>query len=286
LGQKVKWATNCRSTWDDRVRPKNGASETKIEAQETPKKKRAAPGPKKFRCLLCKNCHYYREDRFKQHLADVHRFNIKLTCIFCCKTCESADHLTVHVSTFHKDETCAFRKPEIIFAPCEICGKLFPEKNLKSHSRAHSNEKNILCPVCGYRTKYQSGMTSHMKTHENQRRNRDFICNDCGKVYNFRRSFIVHIQDKHLFKRRYPCTICPKTFTTPSSLTIHYRIHRGELKHTCQFCNVAYVTNASLVRHLLKQHNFLSFKCELCGLSFEKLGELKEHNESLHYSKN
>ncbi|KAI8320552.1 hypothetical protein GQ54DRAFT_245983, partial [Martensiomyces pterosporus] len=53
-------------------------------------------------------------------------------------------------------------------------------------------------------------------------------------------------------ERKYPCAICDKRFTRPSSLACHKYTHTGERPHVCIFpnCNKRFSVRSNLRRHL------------------------------------
>ncbi|KAL0080746.1 hypothetical protein J3Q64DRAFT_1627859, partial [Phycomyces blakesleeanus] len=55
---------------------------------------------------------------------------------------------------------------------------------------------------------------------------------------------------------RYHCSLCPKTFSRPSSLRIHGYSHTGEKPHGCPYpgCGRWFSVQSNMRRHLRVHH--------------------------------
>ena len=57
-------------------------------------------------------------------------------------------------------------------------------------------------------------------------------------------------------KKRFPCEMCGKDFTTRQILQRHMRIHTGERPYACNHCEKRFTQQAHLSNHMLKHFNF------------------------------
>lgn len=83
--------------------------------------------------------------------------------------------------------------------------------------------------------------------------------------------------------RKHVCTTCGKTFTHPSNLYNHKRIHTGELNHVCDFegCDKKFLTRKQLVNHTKRQHtDERPHHCQICPKQFVLTSELVIHMRS------
>ena len=78
----------------------------------------------------------------------------------------------------------------------------------------------------------------------------------------------------------FECSLCSKTFVSPSTFKIHYNnIHLG-LKSKCEYCDKL-VTN--LGSHKKAMHSMVKdFACSVCHKTFNRSDQLKIHYKRMH----
>ncbi|KAL1403593.1 hypothetical protein pipiens_001775 [Culex pipiens pipiens] len=125
---------------------------------------------------------------------------------------------------------------------------------------------------------------------------RPFKCHLCHKSFNSETRLRSHVES-----HSYPmgsmsneasgselsstCKICNKTFSHPSYLTIHYRVHTGERPYQCKFCTSAFATSGNLKVHMRihATQKVRPYKCNMCTKSFLHASNLSVHKKTQHY---
>ena len=112
---------------------------------------------------------------------------------------------------------------------------------------------------------------------------REFVCEDCGKVYTAIQSYYNHRKDNHIDAGNWTCDLCEKTvfnnkiFKTKSRLEEH--IKKVHCKRPCDICGKLF-GGKQLKKHILQVHTENDKKpyiCSVCNKGFVTSFRLKNH---------
>lgn len=83
-----------------------------------------------------------------------------------------------------------------------------------------------ICTLCNRGFKLPSSLSSHMKSHNEERKH---VCKDCGNTFKRAEHLRIHVNGVHLKQKPYPCHLCHKSFAQSGDRNIHMRRHTGKL---------------------------------------------------------
>jgi KRAB domain-containing zinc finger protein len=213
---------------------------------------------------------------FKTHHPDMNYLKqITVHCQFCEYTNKSSTNMRFHKTYKHIDKTFQ----------CDICDKKYPSRSqLQVHKRWNHLDRPHVCQICAKGFVSENLLKHHEKQHENKKKVK---CDICGKEtrsndislafhYKHKHDFIPdHLpQDIPFFK----CEKCPHAFIDPKPLKHHIQmIHGSDEETICVKCGISYT---GIHRCYERDH-----KCSYCEQSFTSLGNLLEHELTLHQQK-
>ncbi|XP_017035374.1 zinc finger protein ZFP2 isoform X2 [Drosophila kikkawai] len=197
--------------------------------------KMSHPHPQAFKCDDCEAT--FDADRaLAQHRRKAHT---EFGCQLCEKVFKSSRSLLRHVQGHSgvRQFKCDH----------ENCGKSFVNQhNLTSHRRVHSEERNYVCELCGYRSRYREALIVHRRTHTGEK---PFQCQTCDRCFASK-SLLNEHQAMHSTEKPFKCDKCEAAFSRPKALYHHKHLHLGIKKFKCKICGNAYAQAAGLSAHM------------------------------------
>ena len=108
----------------------------------------------------------------------------------------------------------------------------------KCHMMTHTDEKPLLCSLCGTRCRTNGHLKVHMMSKHTGER--PYKCSVCGAGFLLTSNLKEHMMSKHTGERPYKCSLCGTGFTQSSSLKVHMMRHTGEKPFKCSLCGAGF----------------------------------------------
>ena len=176
---------------------------------------RGTHGERKFICQYCPN-KYFSKPSLDDHIRNKHGDNINIFCDHCSKVFTSRQGYASHMKSVkgdysHKCEICfkSFLRKDRYEGhmhthyknnphKCSLCDMTFAHKgSLKRHKNFCSGKddkdhvRTLYCDLCWMSFKSLDALRNHQ---QGKHQNNIFICQTCGKRYNWRASYYRHIK--------------------------------------------------------------------------------------------
>ncbi|XP_053696779.1 zinc finger protein 62 homolog [Sabethes cyaneus] len=191
--------------------------------------------------------------------AQIHQQQKRHQCEFCGKSFAQRNGMTAHLRIAHAEQlgTAALAEREIT---CDLCGKKLKGKIcLKLHMKLHADDRNFACSYCDKKFIVKQDKIRHEQNHTKEYR---FKCRFCDKGSTRRKLILVHEAKQHNVTVNedlgpsHVCTVCGRSFLSPSALQIHMSLHSCELPVPCTRCDRRF-KNVKYMKYHLKAHHQL-----------------------------
>ncbi|XP_035537297.1 zinc finger protein 2-like [Morone saxatilis] len=162
---------------------------------------------------------------------------------------------------------------------CLECGKTLACRSaLIRHQLVHSSVRPFKCTQCNKFYKTEKTLNRHVLIHSKPIV-LSFACSLCEKTFSSRTLLTVHLR-RHSGERPFACSYCDKRFLTNSVLKSHMRIHTGERPYACTFCDKTFTQVYPRTVHLRMHTKEKPYLCSTCGMSFCSSGALLVHSRT------
>jgi len=231
-------------------------------------------------------CHcgkiFLSEYSFKGHQRRIHDFRaqhseLRFSCDLCDKKFQLKATLKIHKATFHVHED----------HKCDKCEKRFKSRvYLQRHYRLlHQlqkipTKKEHFCNYCGLGFS-QSGLMIHLRTHTGET---PYPCTQCPKQFTSSSSLRSHRLSVHpAAEVTFACPQCPKKFAAKLNLAKHLKFHDPNPKmFPCLYCNKEFSRKFVLRNHVAGHVGEKRFRCSECAKGFVSQTSLNTHIQRLH----
>ncbi|XP_062594604.1 sal-like protein 1 [Saccostrea cucullata] len=138
-----------------------------------------------------------------------------------------------------------------------------------------------MCRYCARQFDSAEDMKKHIVSHTKPGRVSNHSCFVCGKTYSTPSKLQRHVR-VHSGERPYPCHVCGRRFTRSDHVKQHLKTHLPQReKNTCRICSMKFNTRQALFSHLQVTHSINQiFTCDKCGEAFDNAEKLKSHKIS------
>ncbi|XP_063543918.1 zinc finger protein 426-like [Cydia strobilella] len=203
-----------------------------------------------------------------------------LHCALCKANFPNYHHLDSHMNAHYNNYMCSECGDTFVASSrlkkhlkihdtgrfiCDECGKVFSlDKYRKKHVElVHKQEQKIQCLYCP--EKFLNTYPRHLHVLEHHREKvKTITCELCGKTFDWRPYFLVHVRRKHNDEKNYICRYCDRRFFMKieckrHEMSAHLKINTkcrvvAQLpqkpgKYACSFCGKQYLNKNCLITH-------------------------------------
>lgn len=228
-------------------------------------------------CHLC-NMPFVRQHNLVVHMMQKHGQTAQHRCSSCRKPFFTEEDLAAHKDVCKGDAyrhcaNCSFKgatykelcehvtqcHPDVPQFKCETCGLISIHKvrhraHIRTHQPGYKPKKakhTYKCPQCGKEMRSQSGLQSHLSSHNNIR---PFSCPTCGCSFSSKGSLRAHRLNVHA-STTFSCEQCPLTCKSMFALRKHKSLIHGQtINFQCDHCKKRFTSERKKQLHTAVVH--------------------------------
>nr|XP_044620905.1 zinc finger protein 398 isoform X1 [Equus asinus] len=157
---------------------------------------------------------------------------------------------------------------------CHHCGKSLSQDMLLTHQCSHTGEHPLPCAQCPKHFPQQADLSSSSQA---QAAETPPTCPHCARTFTHPSRLTYHLRVHNSTERPFPCPDCPKRFADQARLTSHRRAHASERPFRCAQCGRSFSLKISLLLHQRGHAQERPFSCPQCGIDFNGHSALIRH---------
>ncbi|XP_064343332.1 zinc finger protein 398 isoform X2 [Camelus dromedarius] len=158
--------------------------------------------------------------------------------------------------------------------PCHRCGKSLSQDLLLTHQCGPAAEHPGPCAQCPKHFPQQADGGGGPQPPASEA---PPTCPHCARTFTHPSRLTYHLRVHNSAERPFPCPDCPKRFADQARLTSHRRAHASERPFRCAQCGRSFSLKISLLLHQRGHAQERPFSCPQCGIDFNGHSALIRH---------